>query len=184
MHQEITDIWHQFNKELLKFIFSKVKNEDISKDILQEVFIKIHLNLDSLRQKDKLTSWVYNITRNAINDYFRNLKNQKSENIDIENLEDVLSDNSFENNKLLDEVTKSDIHQCLTPFIKELNEEYQYAIKSTIIDGISQKDFAKEIGISYSGAKSRVQRAKTGLFNKFVNCCKVHLDSRGNIMDF
>ena len=38
-------IWKAFHKELFNFINKRVKDKDISKDILQDVFIKIHLKL-------------------------------------------------------------------------------------------------------------------------------------------
>lgn len=184
MHQDITNIWNQFNKELLRFINSKVKNEDIANDILQEVFIKIHQNISKLKDKDKLVSWVYNITRNSINDYFRSNKKSKLNNVALDEIEEFISDNSFEEKDKLDEDTKLQISKCLIPFINQLNEESQFALKSTVISGVSQKDLANNLGISYSTLKSRVQRAKSNLFNMFVSCCNVHLDSRGNLMDF
>lgn len=184
MHQDITNIWNQFNKELLRFINSKVKNEDIANDILQEVFIKIHQNISKVKDKDKLVSWVYNITRNSINDYFRSNKKSQLNNIALDEIEEFISDNSFEEKDKLDEDTKLQISKCLIPFINQLNEESQFALKSTVISGVSQKDLANNLGISYSTLKSRVQRAKSNLFNMFVSCCNVHLDSRGNLMDF
>jgi RNA polymerase sigma-70 factor (ECF subfamily) len=67
-------IWKAFHQELFNFINKRVKDKDISKDILQDVFIKIHLKLKTLSDKDKLASWVYQITRNSILDYFRKQK--------------------------------------------------------------------------------------------------------------
>lgn len=66
-----TAIWKDFNGELLGFIKARVNNPDTSQDILQEVFIKIHQSSSQLSSEDKLASWVYQITRNTIIDYYR-----------------------------------------------------------------------------------------------------------------
>ncbi len=65
-----------FQKRLKKFIFSKVKDQTITDDILQEVFIKIHLQKETLQKKDRLKSWLFTITNNTINDYFRKHKKE------------------------------------------------------------------------------------------------------------
>jgi RNA polymerase sigma-70 factor (ECF subfamily) len=72
---EINTIWIDLNEELYKFILGKVKDEQTSKDIHQEVFLKIQTKIHQLKQTSKLTSWVYQITRNSIIDYFRKEKN-------------------------------------------------------------------------------------------------------------
>jgi len=50
---ETEKIWKDFKSELLGFILSKVKNVQLSEDILQDVFVKIHLNLAYLKSEDK-----------------------------------------------------------------------------------------------------------------------------------
>ena len=65
------NIWNQFKDELLRFIVSRVNDKDIAQDLLQIVFIKIHSKSDSLSDNDKLTSWLYQITRNTIIDYYQ-----------------------------------------------------------------------------------------------------------------
>jgi RNA polymerase sigma-70 factor (ECF subfamily) len=40
------------------------------------------------------------------------------------------------------------------------------------------------MGISLSGAKSRVQRARQQLRDMILDCCRVERDVRGNVMDY
>ncbi|MBK9193209.1 MAG: hypothetical protein IPM77_17855 [Crocinitomicaceae bacterium] len=73
MNTEI--IWKNFANDLRKFILSRVKDADVAEDILQDVFVKIHLNLGKLKSESKLNSWLFQITRNAIIDFFQTNKN-------------------------------------------------------------------------------------------------------------
>jgi len=69
-----SELWSRFNKQLLVFIKSKVQDKDQAEDILQNVFIKIHSNIDKTEDFQKIESWIYQITRNTIIDYYKQYK--------------------------------------------------------------------------------------------------------------
>ena len=164
------NIWKDFNAQLFNFIQKRVKNKNVAKDLLQDIFVKIHLNLTSLKNEEKLTSWVYQITRNSIIDYFKKSKHE------TELTKDVIEQIEPENFNL--ELTK-----CLVPFIEKLPANYREAIVKTELGNLSQKDYAEELGISYSGAKSRVQRAREELKTLFTDCCVINVDVYGNVIE-
>jgi RNA polymerase sigma-70 factor (ECF subfamily) len=72
MHVE--QVWHSFHEPLKKFILARIGNQAAAEDILQNVFLKIFTHLDELRHEHKMKSWVYQITRNAVIDYYRREK--------------------------------------------------------------------------------------------------------------
>src|SRR5436309_2940428 len=67
-------VWYEFNAQLKFFILKRIPDEQSAEDILQDVFLKIHTHIDALRNEEKLQSWIYQITRNAIIDYYRHHK--------------------------------------------------------------------------------------------------------------
>jgi RNA polymerase sigma-70 factor (ECF subfamily) len=164
-------IWIQFKDELLGFIKSKINDRSLADDILQDVFIKIHSNIDSLDSQAKLSSWVYQITRNTIIDYYRKKK--------IVDYKDSLDFNVPE----ASETISKDFSKCLIPFMKTLPASDQDALNKTVFGGMTQKEYALQNGMSYSGLKSKIQRARMKLKNEFVQCCKVESDTYGNILD-
>jgi RNA polymerase sigma-70 factor, ECF subfamily len=164
-------IWNDFNKELFRFIKKRVKNNDIANDLLQDVFVKIHLKLATLSDNDKLTAWVYQITRNSIIDYYKKHKPAADIPFDIQ---------EFNEPKLYND----EFSKCLKPFINQLPETYREAILQTEMGQLSQKEYAAKADISYSGAKSRIQRGRQQLFQLFNNCCKLSSDKYGNIIDY
>mgnify|MGYP000023508725 CR=1 FL=1 len=164
-------IWNEFNRQLLGFIKTKVNNQTIAEDILQDVFIKIHLKSDSLTEKSKLQSWLYQITRNTIIDYYRKKKLPIIDELSNEIPEDI------EHKSMLD------FCNCLVPFVEQLPSKYKDAILKTELGNLSQKEYAKELGISYSTLKSRVQRGKIELKKSFISCCNLQLDKNGKVID-
>ena len=48
MSQDTTEIWNEFKDNIYHLILKRVKNESFSDDLLQDVFIKVHLNVTEL----------------------------------------------------------------------------------------------------------------------------------------
>lgn len=166
------EIWNQFRNELHGFILSRVSDKDVADDLLQEIFIKIHLKKDTLQESSKLTSWVYQIARNTIIDHYRKGKAPEDE---VEQLE----------LPPVEELEKVGIsfNQCIRPFIDRLEPKYKDALVQTSFGNISQKEYARKLDISYSGAKSRIQRARQMVKDQFMACCPIVVDKYGNIVD-
>ncbi len=165
-----TKIWKEFNEELLGFIKSRVNEDEVAKDILQEVFIKIHKTIKQLQNQDKVASWVYQITRNTIIDFYRKKKLETS---DLD-LESSLPDE-------VEEVTK-DFSKCLRPFILQMPKVERDLLMATTYNNVSQKEYAASHEMSYSTVKSRLQRARVKLKQSFVDCCGLESDKYGNII--
>lgn len=160
---ETVDIWKQFSEILKKYIYSKVKDKEVTKDLLQEVFVKIHLNTDKIKKTESLKSWVYTITHNVIMDYF------KSQSKPIPVFEFV-------------EPTENQSHSaenCILPLINNLPEKYKEALLLSEINGKKQTEVAEILNISLPGAKSRIQRGRKLLQQGFIDCCNYTLNSEG-----
>jgi len=67
----IEQLYNEFHEKLTSFIRNRVADEDEAKDLLHDVFLKIHSHIDSLNTESKVESWLYQIARNSIIDYYR-----------------------------------------------------------------------------------------------------------------
>jgi RNA polymerase sigma-70 factor (ECF subfamily) len=68
--------------------------------------------------------------------------------------------------------------------IAALPESYREAIQLAEINGLTQLEAARRSGLTFSGMKSRVQRARSQLKDMLLDCCRVELDRRGGILDY
>ena len=171
MGNEILHVWNDMNARLTNFVNLKVHDSELTKDIVQDVFLKVFTKYNTLKNKEKLVSWIYQITRNEIVSHFRKLKyNESSEDIDSEDLsEDTLT---------------SELTSCISPFINSLPDKYKQAIILADIENIPQKEIAERLNISYSGAKSRVQRGREMLKSAYEECCTISTDVYGDVLDY
>ncbi len=172
MKRQIQEIWIDLHDELEKFIFSKVKDIDTSEDILQDVFLKIQLNIHTLSDCSKLTAWVYQITRNAVADYYRKA-----------HLETQIDGFDFAEQENEEPLYLS-LSNCINQKISKLSEKYKQAILLTYYDNHSQLSLSDELNISYSGAKTRVQRGRDKLKELILDCKNVETDTKGNLIAY
>jgi RNA polymerase sigma-70 factor (ECF subfamily) len=171
----VSQIWEESRNRLRGFIAKRVQNEADAEDILQNVFCKIHQNIHQLEDAGKLYSWVYQLTRNAIIDYYRESRNNLLES------EEILSEIAVDP---LEKDIEEEVLGWLAPMIKDLPEKYSEALLLTDIEGKTQKELAESLQISFSGAKSRVQRARERLKNVLLDCCHLEFDRAGKIVDY
>lgn len=197
-----TAIWNTFSDHLFNFILQQVKSKSHASDILQDVFIKVHKNRNQLKEVEKLESWLFRITRNTITDHFR--KNQKqikftneipvieTEEFNLEktkNLQfmaDLFAQRLEESAIEIDsDVEKAiEFFKAMCPFMEKLDPKYAEAVFWVDWHEMPQKEFAEKVGISLSGAKSRVQRGREHLKNLFHQCCEFEYDKRGKVIDY
>lgn len=170
---KLETLWEQYCCQLKAFIQSRVADEDDADDLLQEVFIRIHTRLCSLRDLSKLESWIYQITRNAIIDHYR------SRRPGFELSEAIPSEDELD-----EDDPEAVLALSLTSMVDELPDTYRNALLLTEYQGLNQRQMADRLGISFSGAKSRVQRARRMLRDMLLACCHFELDRRGTIIDY
>ena len=173
MSDNLELLWDQYSRRLGAFIQSRVSDDGEAEDILQEVFIRVHRNLCCQSEWNKPEGWFYQIARNLIIDHYR----RRRELVEIpESLPAELD--------LPEEDAETVLALSLKEMIDELPEPYRQALLLTEYQGLSQKQLAKSQGISLSGAKSRVQRARDKLRDMLLRCCHFEFDRRGRIVDY
>lgn len=163
--------------DLRKFIARRIQNQADVDDVLQEVLVKIHRSADRLTDGNNLFAWVYAIARNAVVDHYRKHRPTLSLDADVRNPSD-LPEETPEADAL------SEIADCLRPFLGHLPEKYRDALVLTDLDGMTQVDLARRLGLSLSGAKSRVQRAREHLKGMLLECCRLEFNARGRVVGY
>ena len=166
------ELWELFSEKLKHFIRSKVKDTNSVNDILQDIYIKIHQNVGNLKDGSKVQSWVFQIARNSVADFFRKSGNSNNHLADENDEGDISADA---------EIFEEAVRDMLS-MMNKMPKEYCEALCLTELEGISQKEYAERIGISYSGAKSRVQRARIMLKDMLMDCCHYQFDKYGTVL--
>jgi len=172
-------VWREFHDGLLGYINRRVRSRDVAEDILQEVMLRIHQNAAGIERADAIGAWVLAIARNAITDHYRRASVRREITTDSEIDTGVAQEIQADAPDATGELSA-----CIAPLLKRLPEIYREALTLTEIDGLTQAAAAEILGLSLSGMKSRVQRARVHLKQVLVQCCEVELDARHALTDY
>jgi RNA polymerase sigma-70 factor (ECF subfamily) len=184
--RDTEEIWQEFGDRLRAFITRRVGSAADADDILQEVFLRVHKSAADVHRTDRLTSWLFQVTRNAITDYYRApvRREQPESATGVSTLEQLEVATSAEEIELDAAQVHEELASCLRPMIERLPPHYQEAVALVDLTGLSQVEGASRLGLSVSGMKSRVQRGRQSLKSVLVECCPVQLDTTGRIVDY
>jgi RNA polymerase sigma-70 factor (ECF subfamily) len=168
----IEAVWTDFGDTLKRFILARVGDEQAAEDILQDVFLKIHAHIGGLQDEDRLQAWIFRIACNAITDYYRKPQHAAE-------LPDDLPAPIDDGNEAERQLARS-----LRLMIELLPAEYRDALLLDAFEGLSQKEIAARLGLSLSGAKSRIQRGRAMLRDLLLACCHFEFDQHGRVIDY
>ncbi len=162
----MTSFLREYKVRLRGYIANRVRESDAVDDILQDVFLKAHASLHTVKSHGSVLAWLYRVAANAIVDHYRAQS-------PWEELPDELATPEPEPDNI------AELALCLQPLIADLPETYRVALVLSEIDGLPQKEVAKRLGLSLSGAKSRVQRGRERLRQLLFRRCDIETGKNG-----
>lgn len=164
--------WSACQHELLGFLRHRLSHPEDAEDLLQEVFIKAMCLSSRFCDIENPRAWLFHVARNALADKLRLAREQIM----------LPDDLAAPEPNILPAV--DDLTQCLPRVLSELPEADRLAIQICDIEGKSQQFLAEQLGISLSGAKSRIQRARLRLKQRMESACQVRYDEQGKVDGF
>ena len=181
--------WRELRGRLAGFVRRQVPNESDVEDIVQNVFVRVHARLDTLRSGDRIESWLYAIARNEIAEHFRRRGKAVADALPLSDemassVADEDPDSPAARNAAGAEEAERTIRSCLLPMVTDLPGVSREALLLTEYEGLTQREVADRLGISLSGAKSRVQRAREKLKDVLLGCCHLEFDRTGRVIDY
>ncbi len=133
-------------------------NDELAKDITQQVFLKIYMSLESFRGDAEFTTWLYRVTVNAcldeqrktrrlvfLTDFFGEFRTGKT------------PDEKVERRELSDEVQKA---------VATLKPKFRLPILLKYSEGLSYEEIAKILDCSMGTIASRLNRGHKMLAQK------------------
>lgn len=167
---DIFEIWEDYKSSLFGYIKKRVTNNDDAKDILQDVLLKSYQYCSKGKTVLHLKSWLFKITQNTIIDYYKNNKNTSFE---IDFVDEV------NENSLIGEAS-----EYIKALLKLLPEEYAIPLYMYDLENNSQKEIAEKLNLTLPNTKSRIQRGRLKLKERFLECCIVEFDENGEMIGF
>jgi RNA polymerase sigma-70 factor (ECF subfamily) len=170
------DSWAETLDRIRAFVAARVGDPDLAADITHDVVVR-SIASGALERVDNPAAWLYRSARNAVIDHYR-----------TRHVHDPLGDadtwpDPGPTDNRPNDATR-ELARCLQPMLLQLPPAARDALTRVDVDGQTHHQAAAQLGISVSGMKSRVQRARRQLKNLLEQCCTVGFDGGGAVASY
>jgi RNA polymerase sigma-70 factor, ECF subfamily len=167
-----TEQLDKYSDKIFRFLIGRTGDKELAKDLTQDILLKIMKKRSQLSSIGNLDAWIYRVARNRLIDHAR--KKSESRIHEYEQIEGGSEEQDF-----LD-----GINSCLKNIIKDHEGEETELYLKVFSGELTQKDAAKQLNIAYSTFKSRVQKVRKDVFNRFLDeCCELIYNSKREVIN-
>ncbi|UAY55536.1 RNA polymerase sigma factor [Arachidicoccus terrestris] len=147
-------LYDHYSAALYGFILQITSEQELAKDILQDVFIKAFQKIDLYDgQKGGLYTWLTQIARNTAIDKLRSKQYQKGQRTF------PLDEEKIANSEEGGTVVPNMDHLGIDKVLVELDETHKKIIDLAYFHGFTQHEIAKEMGMPIGTVKTKVRSA-------------------------
>ncbi len=144
------EIYLQYRDKVFGYVKNHVNSIEDAEDITSDIFVKIYSKLDTYDEsKASISTWIYSMTSNTVIDFYR------TNHIHSEIPEDLTDDGS----SVEDEVLNSESLERLAEALEKLPQELVDIIVLRYYKGLTLKEVAKKMNLSYGVTKLRHREA-------------------------
>ena len=148
------DIYSTFNYKLQKFIFSLVKTESDTEDILQEVFVKIWEHREKLRNNASFDTYLFTTAYNTTISFLR----KKAKNIQyVEYLKSVQIE--IDEFNYIDGINKEEVGEQINLLVEKMPSRQREVFKMKHFQNYSYKEIAQALNISTNTVENHIVKA-------------------------
>lgn len=169
----------RLRQSLHAFLRSKVPDAALVDDLVQETLLRVETRIHTLRSRDRFESWAFQIARNTLSDHFR--KTRETEAFD-EAVHGPLLTAPDPNPSSEEAALSQELRNYVRSVVDRLPPLYREAVQCIELEGLSQVELARRLGLSVSAAKSRVQRGRALLRKEMERCCHWETDRYGTVL--
>jgi len=176
---EFWELYDQYYTRVRKFILSLVRDEWVADDLIQETFLRIQNNLESLKDPSKLSSWIFRIAYNLCQDHFRQLKiSRKEERIDQEEAVDFKEGLIQRGPDIQKDLEQRQMGECVQNQMNLLPDSLRTVLVLFDMMEFKHQEIADILGITVENVKVRLHRARKKLKDILKEACTFERDER------
>ncbi len=140
----------KYQELIFNAIFQVARDMDLSKDVLEETFLRAFKYIASFKKEANISTWLYRIAMNVLNDELKRMNKVRPLGNDVSTLEP--QEYAFDDKK-----------HIIFEGMKTLDKEDREAITSVDIHGMTYEQAAAFLDIPIGTVRSRLARAREKL---------------------
>lgn len=146
-------LYDRYHQQIYRFVLLKTSHKQEAEDLTHEIFLSAWQNINRFSyQGHPFSSWLYQIARYRIIDYYRT----KKENSTIDDLPEDRFEVNLALDNQLDQITNL---KNIKSAIRQLNEDQQNVLILRFIEDLSPAEIAQTLNKSESAVRVTQHRA-------------------------
>ena len=166
----LDELMRRYKRRLFFFVIRYTRDEEVSYDIVQETFFRVYKKAESFNPAYKVKTWLYQIALNLCRDYSRKKKLRSFVSLDTWLGDDENSGSLHEIISGEDNVESLAEHLQALKLLEDQIDKLPHKLKTALIlfavEGNSQEECARILGVSVKTVEMRVYRARKILLHK------------------
>lgn len=148
------NIYSTFNQKLQKFIFTLIKTESDTEDIVQEVFVKVWENREKLKSYSSLDSYLFSI---AYNTTISLLRTRVKENKYVEFIKSVQIE--VDETDFVEGFNSDEMNEKINLLIEKMPPRQREVFKMKYFQNCSYKEIAETLDISINTVENQIVKS-------------------------
>jgi RNA polymerase sigma-70 factor (ECF subfamily) len=153
---------------MYNFAYRLTFDEDDSKDLVQDTYMKAYRFINSFQQGTNAKAWLYRILKNSFINNFRK-KSKEPAKVDYQEVENFYNSDSVDTSATVDlrvETVKHMIGDQVSNDLNSLAVDFRTVIILCDLEGFTYEEMAKILDIPIGTVRSRLHRARNLLKQK------------------
>ena len=154
--QAVIEFYKSYSPKILSYLSKKLPRHEDAEDLTNDVFLEAIDSLSLLRKKENTSAWLYGIAHNKMVDFYRKQKIKsmllsQAPFLQIFANEIYQPEFQFEKNRIRDKIEEA---------LHNLSHNHRIILQLRYEKGVSVKEIAKTLNLSFKAAESLLFRAR------------------------
>jgi len=171
--------WQDLTRALRSYVGKRVANREDRDDLVQDVLLRVHRGLDALKGREAAGPWIYRIARNAVIDHWRRKGHPAP--VAADKAEVALGNLAVPDEE--DDRLQQTLAAYVASLVPHLPSPYRETLELTELQGLTNAEAARRLGVSLAAVKSRVLRGRKLLREAVAQCCALEIGAKGGVVD-
>jgi RNA polymerase sigma-70 factor (ECF subfamily) len=161
----VDELLRQYQGKIFNLAMSILKNESDAEEAAQDVFMTVIRKADTFQGNSAFYSWMYRICVNTC--LMRLRGKRRNETVSIEEFMPVFTDEGMHASPMDDwskeverDALNEELGQMIRKYTGELSEKYRVVFVLSDVEGLSNEETARILGLTVPAVKSRLHRAR------------------------
>ena len=164
------EIFQMYHRRIYNAVYGMLSDADDAQDVTQDVFMRLHDALPTLRADEAFSTYLYRIALNLCRDRARRKKRVRFQSIDTPRVDDEGGSETMEfpdAGKLPEEtMTNDELQTRVRQAVSTLSEDHKSVIVMHHFQGMEVNDIAAILQVPTGTVKSRLARGRDQLHRK------------------